>query len=224
MRTVAPKVLLLASLLLVVLFFGCTNNSTAKTESGVNPSEVIPSPQQNTTDSDTSIPNVMNTIRPDAPVPDANKTVPQPNTTTELGPNKTEEKPVLPQNTTNPTNQTEVKPVPLQNTTNPETQTPTVTICKVVYNPSTGVKSDDQLIQLCNSGNSRADIGGWQLTDGEGTYTIPAGTIIAPNSEWSVKGTTFNPTRATTKLYLAKTHDSVTLFDKNGNKIDEKQW
>ncbi len=67
-------------------------------------------------------------------------------------------------------------------------------------------------------------IGGWVLTDGEGSYIIPTGTKITESASWSVFGKTYNPTRYTRGLYLANTHDSVTLLDRSGNVIDGYAW
>jgi hypothetical protein len=98
-----------------------------------------------------------------------------------------------------------------------------VVITDVIYDPP-GPEPDDELIKLCNQGSSAVDIGGWRLTDGEGTYTIPSGTTLTAGSSWSVFGSTYNPTRYTQGLYLANSHDKVILFNKDGIKIDEYHW
>lgn len=98
-----------------------------------------------------------------------------------------------------------------------------IKLCEVIYDPP-GEEPADEMIKICNSGSTAIDIGGWELTDGEGTYDIPAGTTIQPGSSWSVFGRTYNPTRYTRGLYLANTHDSVILIDNNRNIIDQKQW
>lgn len=118
-------------------------------------------------------------------------------------------------------------PTPVPTTAPTVTTTPpiaySVVICEVIYDPP-GQEPDDELIKLCNQGSSAADIGGWRLTDGEGTYTIPSGTIITAGGSWSVFGYTYNPTRYTKGLYLANSHDEVILYDKDGNKVDEHSW
>ncbi len=40
-----------------------------------------------------------------------------------------------------------------------------VVICEVIYDPP-GPEPDNELIKLCNQGNSTVDISGWKLTDG----------------------------------------------------------
>ncbi len=98
-----------------------------------------------------------------------------------------------------------------------------VVICEVVYDPP-GTEPDNELIKLCNQGSLTVDIGGWWLTDGEGTYTIPSGTTLTAGSSWSVYGSTYNPTSYTRGLYLANSHDDVILYDKDGIKVDEYHW
>lgn len=98
-----------------------------------------------------------------------------------------------------------------------------IVICEVIYDPP-GQEPDNELIKLCNQGSSTVDIGGWRLTDGEGTYTIPSGTTITAGSSWSVYGSTYNPTRYTRGLYLANSHDDVILYDKAGIKVNEYHW
>jgi len=98
-----------------------------------------------------------------------------------------------------------------------------IVICEVIYDPP-GQEPDNELIKLCNQGSSSVDIGGWRLTDGEGTYTIPSGTTITAGSSWSVYGSTYNPTRYTRGLYLANSHDDVILYDKAGIKVNEYHW
>jgi len=98
-----------------------------------------------------------------------------------------------------------------------------VVICDVLYDPP-GPEPDNEFIKLCNQGSSTVDIGDWRLTDGEGTYIIPSGTILTADSSWSVFGSTYNPTSYTQGLYLANSHDEVILYNKDGKKVDEYHW
>jgi len=120
-------------------------------------------------------------------------------------------------------------PTPSPTLTPTVTPTPTpspavsVTIYQVIYDPP-GPEPDDEMIKLKNTGTTTVDISGWRLTDGEGTYIIPNGTTITSGGYWTVYGLTYNPTRYTRGLYLANTHDSVTVLDQNGNVIDQYSW
>jgi len=118
-------------------------------------------------------------------------------------------------------------PTPMLTPTVTPTPTPSpavsVVIYQVIYDPP-GPEPDDEMIKLKNTGTTTVDISGWRLTDGEGTYVIPSGTTITSGGYWTVYGSTYNPTRYTRGLYLANTHDSVTLLDQSGNIVDYYSW
>jgi len=134
---------------------------------------------------------------------------------------------VTPTATPTPTPTPPPSPTPTPTPTVTPTPTPSpvvsVIIYQVIYDPP-GPEPDDEMIKLKNTGTTTADISGWRLTDEEGTYIIPSGTTIAPGGYWTVYGSTYNPTRYTRGLYLANTHDSLTLLDQNGNIIDQYSW
>ncbi len=98
-----------------------------------------------------------------------------------------------------------------------------VEIYEVIYDPP-GQEPDDEMISLKNTGATAADISGWRLTDGEGNYSIPDGTILSPGGVWSVYGSTYNPTRNTRGLFLANSGDEVKLYDENGELVDSYSW
>jgi hypothetical protein len=98
-----------------------------------------------------------------------------------------------------------------------------IEICEVIYDPP-GEEPDDEKITLCNRGSNDVIIGGWRLSDDEGSYTIPSGTKIISGGEWSVFGSTYNPTGYTKGLFLANSKDSVTLFNLEGNVVDTYSW
>ena len=97
------------------------------------------------------------------------------------------------------------------------------TICGVVYDPP-GKEPDDEMIQICNSGSKPVSIGSWIISDGEGSYTIPSGTLIQGGENWKVFGATYNPTAYKRGLYLANSGDCITLFDDQKNEIDSRCW
>jgi len=96
-----------------------------------------------------------------------------------------------------------------------------IVICDVCFSPSDVY---DEEITLRNNCWHEIDIGGWRLTDGEGNYKIPPGTVIEPYQKWTVTGREFNPTRYTRGLFLSNAGDSVTLYDADDNEKDKKSW
>jgi competence protein ComEC len=120
--------------------------------------------------------------------------------------------------TTQPSQTTE----PAETTPLPTTKT-NVEICQVIYDPP-GQEPDEEMIKLCNRGSYSIDIGGWILTDGEGSYTIPMGTTISAGGSWTVYGSTYNPTGYTRGLYLNNKHDEVLLYDAGGSLVDVYSW
>ncbi len=129
-----------------------------------------------------------------------------------------------PTNTTTPAPTTTAPPMttPAPTTTPPPANV-SVEISEVIYDPP-GPQPDDEKISLNNTGSAEVDISGWILTDGEGSYTIPDGTIIGPGEVWSVFGSTYNPTGNPSGLYLNNEHDEVILKNGAGETVDEFSW
>ncbi|MEE8359097.1 MAG: lamin tail domain-containing protein [Candidatus Hydrothermarchaeales archaeon] len=132
-----------------------------------------------------------------------------------------------PEETPEPTTTAPPTTTPAPTTTPPTTTPPpanvSVEISEVIYDPP-GTEPDDEKISLNNTGSAEVDISGWILTDGEGSYTIPDGTIIGPGEVWSVFGSTYNPTGDTGGLYLDNEHDEVILKNGAGKTVDEFSW
>lgn len=97
-----------------------------------------------------------------------------------------------------------------------------VEICRVVYDP-TGPEPDNEVITLCNKGGA-IDLGGWVLSDGEGSYVIPEGTVLSAEGEWSIYGSTYNPSRNPKGLFLNNRHDEVLLLNPKGELADVYAW
>ncbi len=55
-----------------------------------------------------------------------------------------------------------------------------VVISEIMYDPA-GAEPDTEWVELYNPGSVSVDVGGWVLSDTEGSCTIPAGTTIAAN-------------------------------------------
>ncbi len=55
-----------------------------------------------------------------------------------------------------------------------------VVISEIMYDPI-GTEPDTEWVELYNPGSASVDVGGWVLSDTEGSCTIPAGTTIAAN-------------------------------------------
>ncbi|MCC7031021.1 MAG: lamin tail domain-containing protein [Chitinophagaceae bacterium] len=82
------------------------------------------------------------------------------------------------------------------------TPPPTIAGSKVFINevaprPQTGIcagtpngqnANSGEWIELLNAGPAAVDIGGWILSDGDWTATIPAGTLLAPNAYYLIGG------------------------------------
>jgi len=95
---------------------------------------------------------------------------------------------------------------------------PEIVINEILANPSLPqIEGDDEFIELYNNGLGSVDLSNWELTDGEGSYFIPAGTIINPGSYWVVYG-------ITTGLSLANSDDGVTLIDDLNISVDSYVW
>jgi len=74
------------------------------------------------------------------------------------------------------------------------------------------VEAVAECISLVNRGSATADLGGWTISDGEGSYTFPSGTLVEPGAVYTVCMDTYNPTHYTRGLYLNNQHDCVLLF------------
>jgi len=79
-------------------------------------------------------------------------------------------------------------------------------------------------ITLRNLSDQPADLGGWRISDGEGSYTFRTSTVVAPGGTYTVGIETYNPTRYTRGLYLNNKHDEVYLYDPSGNLVDQVIW
>ncbi len=82
----------------------------------------------------------------------------------------------------------------------------------------------EECIQLLNISTAPVDISGWKLSDLEGSYTFPEGTIIKPDEPYKVCIDTYNPTHDPTGLYLNDEHDEVVLINPAGRIVDERVW
>ena len=87
------------------------------------------------------------------------------------------------------------------------------------------VEAVAECITLINNGASIADLGGWTISDGEGNYTFPTGTLVEPGATHKVCMETYNPTQYTRGLYLNNDDDCVLLFAPgNWTPVDTRCW
>ena len=98
-----------------------------------------------------------------------------------------------------------------------------ITICKVIYDPP-GKEPDDEMIRICNSGDTWINISEWALSDGEGTYIIPQNTVVQSNSSWEIFGRAYNPTGDAKRLYLANKDECLVLLTNKKEEVDRKCW
>jgi endonuclease YncB( thermonuclease family) len=98
-----------------------------------------------------------------------------------------------------------------------------VIISVVLPNPS-GPEPNNEWIELKNIGKQAVNISGWILSDGEGSYVVPEGTVLQPGETWRVYGYQYNPTGNKTELYLANSGDCVILYNSKGEETDRCCW
>jgi len=87
------------------------------------------------------------------------------------------------------------------------------------------VEAIAECITIINNGAIASDLGGWSISDGEGSYTFPYGTIIAVGGVHKVCMDVYNPTHYTRGLYLNNDSDCVLLFAPGSYEtVDSRCW
>jgi len=81
-----------------------------------------------------------------------------------------------------------------------------------------------EVIAVQNMSSSPQDLGGWVISDGEGSYMFPYGTIVQPGEVFEVGIDTYNPSGYTRGLYLNNRSDEVFLYTPTGKLCDMKSW
>ena len=81
-----------------------------------------------------------------------------------------------------------------------------------------------ECIELLNISAAPVDIGGWRISDLEGSYSFPPNTLLNPDEPYSVCIDTYNPTYDGQGLYLNDEEDEVFLITPEGEIIDEVVW
>jgi len=81
-----------------------------------------------------------------------------------------------------------------------------------------------ECIAIVNNSSLPADLQGWMVSDGEGSYTFSTSITLAAGARHTVCLETYNPTHYTRGLYLNNEHDQVYLYDPMGNRCDEQEW
>ena len=82
----------------------------------------------------------------------------------------------------------------------------------------------EECIELLNISAAPVDIGGWKISDLEGSYSFPPDTLLYPDEPYSVCIGIYNPTLDSQGLYLNDEHDEVFLITPEGEIIDEVVW
>lgn len=121
---------------------------------------------------------------------------------------------------------------------NPQTQpeAPPVTIVfSEIYYDTVGTDADEEWIELYNNAASTIDIGGWTITDNNGTgasYTFPAGTTIAAGTYFTVAANSsgFNALYGYdadvygTLPFLNNDGDTLILTNGSAEEVDAVAW
>ena len=82
----------------------------------------------------------------------------------------------------------------------------------------------NECIELLNVSTVPVDIGGWSISDLEGSYSFPPDTLLNPDEPYSVCIDTYNPTLDGQGLYLHDEEDELFLITPEGEIIDEVVW
>jgi len=82
----------------------------------------------------------------------------------------------------------------------------------------------NECIELLNVSSVPVDIGGWTISDLEGSYSFPPDTLLNPDEPYEVCMDTYNPTYDGQGLYLNDEADEVFLITPEGEIIDEVVW
>lgn len=119
-----------------------------------------------------------------------------------------------------------VGPWPLREPTAPATP---VRLTRLFPNPvGKETEPEEEWIEVCNQESTAVEVSGWRLTDGEGSYTYPAGRELAPAGAdgdcLKVYGVEYNPTGSTQGLYLSNSGEEVILRDSAGNEVDRCEY
>jgi beta-lactamase superfamily II metal-dependent hydrolase len=104
-----------------------------------------------------------------------------------------------------------------------------------IFYDTPGTDADEEWIELYNKSTSTVNIGGWTITDNNGTYatfTIPAGETIAPGTYYTIaaNNTGFNALYgydadiAGTLPFLNNDGDALVMKDSAGTVIDAVAW
>jgi len=79
-------------------------------------------------------------------------------------------------------------------------------------------------IEIVSRSRESIDISGWTVSDGEGEYVFPAGTMIEPFGVVQVCADVYNPARSQDGLFLLQDGDQVFLHDAEGDLCAQTEW
>lgn len=90
-----------------------------------------------------------------------------------------------------------------------------------------GVDPIGECITLRNTSTTPADLAGWTLSDGEGSYTFATSIIVPASETYTVCIAVYNPSGNTRGLYLNNSSDQVYLYSPaecGGALVDSRTW
>lgn len=79
-------------------------------------------------------------------------------------------------------------------------------------------------IEIRNVSSSDADLFGWVIDDGEGTYTFRSYSVIPAGGSYICRIDEYNPSKDTQGLMLGNDHDQVYLRCPSGDIVDKASW
>jgi hypothetical protein len=82
-----------------------------------------------------------------------------------------------------------------------------------------------EYISIRNVGSTTTHLGNWRISDEEGSYTFPSGTLVSAAETHPVCMDTYNPKHYTRGLYLNNADDCVKLYAPAENTpVDSHCW
>ena len=86
------------------------------------------------------------------------------------------------------------------------------------------VDARGESIEIVNVSGDEADLFGWVISDGEGSYTFRTHLVIQPGESYTCSISEYNPDENTQGLKLGNDSDQVYLSCPSGEVVDQTSW